>query len=139
MVLLDTSVLINYLRGKDNLKTRLLKEVLFKKIPVGISPFTYQEVLQGAKDKGEFDLLKHHFSKWTIYYLPERENYEKAAELYFELRRKGLTPRSTIDILIAITAIEYDLVLLHDDRDFDEIATFAKELRCLHSFTGQPI
>lgn len=136
MVLIDTSVLINYLRGKDSPKTRLFKETLFKKIPVGISAFTYQEILQGAKDKAEFDLLKHHFSTWTIYYLPEREYYEKAAGLYFELRRNGITPRSTIDILIAITAIEYDLVLLHDDRDFEEIATFAKELRCLHSYRG---
>ena len=58
----------------------------------------------------------------NIYLLPKTiETYEKSAYMYFNLRRHGVTIRSTIDILIALTAIEYNLALLHNDRDFDII------------------
>jgi predicted nucleic acid-binding protein len=52
--------------------------------------------------------------------------------LYFTLRRKGITPRSTIDMLIALTAIEFNLLLLHDDRDFDVMAEHIPELNILN-------
>jgi len=55
--------------------------------------------------------------------------FERAARLYFDLRRKGITPRGTIDIFIALTAIHHNLSLLHDDRDFDAIASYVKELK----------
>ncbi len=67
-----------------------------------------------------------------IYFLPEEKAaYEKAARLYFDLRRKGITPRSTIDILIALTAIENKLMLLHNDRDFDLMAEQVDALKIL--------
>jgi predicted nucleic acid-binding protein len=53
--------------------------------------------------------------------------------MYFDLRRKGVTPRSTIDILIALTAMLNNLSLLHDDRDFDAMAAEIKDLRILDS------
>ena len=69
-----------------------------------------------------------------IYYLEqEAANYEEAAMLYFNLRRKGITPRSTLDILIALTAIKNSLALLHSDRDFDMMAKHIPELRILNS------
>jgi len=46
-------------------------------------------------------------------------------------RRNGVTPRSTLDILIALTAIANNLVLLHHDRDFDIMAGHIEELRIL--------
>ena len=52
----------------------------------------------------------------------------KAANIYFTLRRQGITPRSTIDILIALTAIEYNLLLLHNDKDFDAMEEKVPEL-----------
>jgi hypothetical protein len=51
--------------------------------------------------------------------------------LYFDLRRKGVTPRSTIDVLIALTAMENKLLLLHDNRDFDLMAACNKGLSIL--------
>ena len=50
------------------------------------------------------------------------ESYASAARIYTNCRKKGTTVRSTIECLIAVTAPEHDLLLLHNDSDFDAIA-----------------
>jgi predicted nucleic acid-binding protein len=88
-------------------------------------------VLQGARDEREYKQLREYLGSQVIYQLPEgRETYEKAARLYFDLRRKGITVRGSIDVHIALTAMENSLALLHDDRDFDAIAS-KTDLECL--------
>ena len=132
MILVDTSVLIDYIKCNSNPKEEIFRTILLQNIPFGISSYTYQEILQGARDKNEYDRLKDKFSTHLIYFLPEtKDTYEAAARMYFELRRGGITPRSTIDILIALTAIEYNLALLHDDKDFDEMARKFDNLKIL--------
>lgn len=132
MILVDTSVLIGYLKGQDDARTLLFDELQTRKIPFGISPYTLQEVLQGARNEEDYQRLWEYLSTQIIYFLPEEiSTYEKAARLYFDLRRKGLTPRSTIDILIALTALEHNLMLLHNDRDFDLMAEQMEELKIL--------
>ncbi|MEW6080493.1 MAG: PIN domain nuclease [Bacillota bacterium] len=134
MVLIDTSVLIGFLKGQVDEKTELFKDVLSRDIPFGISSYTYQEVLQGARNETEFNTLKEYLSTQQIYYLePEASTFEKGARIYFDLRRKGVTPRSTIDLLIALTAIERKLVLLHNDSDFDLMSGNIPELMVLNS------
>jgi predicted nucleic acid-binding protein len=133
MILVDTSVLINYLKGGKEYKTLLFAAVLSEHIPYGISPYTYQEVLQGSKTEVEFDLLKGYLNTQRVYYLPQNLNtFEASARIYFNLRRSGITPRSTIDTLIALTAIHNNLAILHDDRDFDLMASMIKELRIVN-------
>ena len=132
MVLVDTSVLIDFLRGRENKKTGLFETILERKLPYGIAVFTYQEILQGARNESEYDKLKDYLSTQTVYFLPEKvEIYTEASRLYFDLKRKGITPRSTIDILIALTAMEHTLLLLHNDRDFDRIAEKITGLKLL--------
>lgn len=132
MILVDTSVLIDFLKGQNDAKTMLFDEVLTRNIPFGISPYTLQEVLQGARNEKDYRKLRDYLSTQIIYFLPEEKStYEKAARLYFDLRRKGLTPRRTIDILIALTAMENKLMLLHNDRDFDLMAEQLDNLKIL--------
>jgi predicted nucleic acid-binding protein len=132
MILVDTSVMIDYLKGMDNAKTRLLDKAIEFDIPFGISVYTYQEVLQGARDENEFQLLKQYLSSQKVYMLPNMiKSYEQAARLFFDLRRKGRTIRSIIDVLIAQTAIHYRMFLLHNDRDFDNIAEAVEPLNIL--------
>ncbi len=134
MILVDTSVLICFLKGDSDDKTLLLQEILSRDIPFGISAYTYQEILQGARDEAELQTLKEYLSTQRIYFLkPEAEIYEKAAMLYYNLRRRGITPRSTLDMLIVLTALEHNLALLHNDRDFDLMAPHIPELKILHS------
>ena len=132
MILVDTSVLIDFLKGKENRKTELFDTVLIRKLPYGIAAYTYQEILQGARSESEYDKLKEYLSTQTIYFLPEETTiYEEAARAYFNLRRQGITLRSTIDMLIVLIAVKNDLLLLHNDRDFDDIAMKYSELKIL--------
>jgi predicted nucleic acid-binding protein len=134
MILVDTSVLVGFLKGQADDRTELFKEILSRDIPFGISSYTYQEVLQGARNEEEFQTLKEYLSTQHIYYLePEPATYEKAAKLYFNMRRKGVTPRSTLDMLIALTAMENDLALLHNDSDFNAIANNIPDFKILNT------
>lgn len=130
MILVDTSVLINFLKGKEDEQTCKLEKAINSKIPYGICGFVYMEVLQGAKTEAEFDILNSYLSSQRFYELKNGEaSYEKAAGIFFNCRRKGITLRSSIDALIAQIAIENDLFLLHDDSDFYNIAKIERDLK----------
>ena len=130
MILLDTSVLINYFRNSQDKSVTLLDEIIDRKIPYGICDFVYQELLQGTRTEKEFNTLKEYLESIPFYYLNYgKESYEKAAMLNFVCRKSGITVRSTIDLLIAQIAIENYLFLLHSDKDFDFKASVIKELK----------
>ena len=132
MILVDTSVLIDFLKGTENKKADLFEMILKQNLPYGIASYSFQEVLQGARDEQEYAKLNSYLSSLRIYFLKEAiETYEKAAFLFFSLRRQGITPRSGVDILIALTAMEHDLFLLHNDRDFDAISEKITNLKIL--------
>ena len=123
MILIDTSVIIDVLNDNKNYKYSLFKKIIEQKIAYGISIYTYVEILQGARNEKEFKLLETYLDSFKIYYLPNKKRiYKNAAKIYYDLRRKGKTIRSMIDILIAETAVMNGLYLLHNDRDFDIMA-----------------
>lgn len=133
MILVDTSVLIGFIKGHENGKVFLFEKVLSQDIPFGITAVTYQELLQGARNEAELKTLRDYLSTQTIYYpSSDLSSYNKAAEIFFTLRRSGVTV-STLDCLIAAVAIQNDLALLHNDNDFDAIAKIIPELRILHT------
>jgi predicted nucleic acid-binding protein len=135
VILVDTSVLIGYLRGHAGPKIDLFEQVLERKIPFGISVFTYLEVLQGAKDENEWNVLRDYLGTQQIYYLKrEIESYEQAARLFVDLRRKGITVRGSIDLLIMVTALEQSLSLLHDDQDYDQMLRHLTELKVFDQY-----
>ena len=120
MILVDTSALIDYLRGKESEVAHRFQFVLDSGVPYGINSFIYQELLQGVKTEEEFKLLKQYLDTQRFYCLrDEKESFASAAQIYLDCRRKGITLASTIDCLIAQTAIENDLLLLHNDSDFE--------------------
>jgi predicted nucleic acid-binding protein len=130
MILVDTSILIGYLKGLDKEPIKKLDEIIESKIPFGINSYIYQEILQGSRDKNEFEELKDYLGSLRFYELKYgKESYEKAAYIYFQCRKTGLTIRSTIDLLIAETAIENELFLLEDDNDYKAIAKVIKDLK----------
>ena len=129
MVLVETSVIIDYLKGTDNHKTALFDSILTARTEYAISVYTYLEVLQGARDDHELNTLEEYFSSQQIIYPPVHNDfYRNSALNYYKLRRRGISPRSTIDLLIATLAIEYKLPLLHNDRDFDLMTGHLTEL-----------
>ena len=129
MILVDTSVLIDYLRGKKNIGVQKFDYIVEMSIPFGITFQIYQELLQGTVNKKEFNDLKSHLDTFTFYSVCNgRESFAKAAEIFFLCRKKGITIRSSIDCLIVQITIENDLKLLHNDRDFNAIKKVVKEL-----------
>jgi len=134
MVLVDTSVLIGYFKGIDNPSNIKLDEIIDNKIPFGINSLIYQEILQGSRDKKEFNELKEYLRSLRFYDLKYgNESYEKAAYMYFQCRKSGITIRSTIDLIIAETAIENGLYLLENDNDYKSISKVIKELKLYKS------
>ncbi len=129
MILVDTSVWIDFLRNKKNDQVSKLDTLIRERIPFGINEFIYQELLQGTKDVQEFKLLKSYLDTQRFYPLPnEKTPYAEAAKRYFLCRREGYTIRSSIDMLIVQTCISHKLSLLHNDKDFEKIAKIEKKL-----------
>lgn len=130
MVLVDTSVIIDLLKNQKNAKVELLEDLIDKRVPWGISDHIYQEILQGSRDAKEFEKLKDYFDTIPSYSLKfGKTSFERAARLHLRCRKSGVTVRSTVDLLIAQTAIENEVPLLHHDSDFDHIGKAVPELR----------
>ena len=119
MLLVDTSVWVMVGRGLFDLDAAVPDDDLVTCPPV------YQEALQGASDE-EFGLLRRLLLRLEMLdaNVPF-ERYSYAVDLYGRCRKKGLTIRSSVDCLIAATAIMHDVPVLHNDRDFDHIARVA--------------
>ncbi len=129
MYLVDTSVWVDFLRGRETPQVRALEGLLAGEEIVGTTPTVIQELLQGADSPRRFEELRDYLGDLACYLPAEPvESHVRAARLYHACRRAGRTPRSSNDCLIAQVAIENALVLLHDDRDFDAIANVSGSL-----------
>ncbi len=123
MILVDTSVLIDFFRGMKSEGSQKLETISRRGVPFGITSFIYQEVLQGAGSEKEFAILDRYLRTQRFYHLKDPiDSFAGAARIYMDCRKKGITVWSTIDCLVAETALEHDLFLLHSDNDFVAIA-----------------
>ncbi len=123
MILVDTSVWIEFFNGADTFVVRLLEDLVEAEEEVCISEFILTEVLQGFKKDKDFELARQHLLYFPVYSLNSLDSYIKAAQIFRKCRKQGITIRKTADCVIAQTAIENRLILLHDDTDFDRIAS----------------
>ncbi len=129
MYLVDTSVWIDLLRQSENRATEQFRRILDGGVPYGLCSLIYQEVLRAARRDKDFERLQEYLSSQRFYHPKDTlSTYAEAARIYFRCRREGITIRSTADCLIARIAIEHDLILLHNDRDFEQIADVVKDL-----------
>ncbi len=133
MYLVDTSVWVDYINGKDSPVVEFLDTLLLTPMAVGITDLIYMEILQGAKSEAAFNKLKRYFSTQIFYGFADPQNsYEAAAFIYFSCRRQGITVRSSIDCLIAQCALENELILLHHDKDYKNLEKVIPQLRQKH-------
>ncbi len=120
MILIDTSVWVEILKDKRGKIVQAFKARMSGEV-CALTRFTQLELLQGALNDTEWRQLDEYLS--TQLYLEASEGtWSRAARIYFELRRKGMTVSSPIDCCIGQIAIESKALLLHRDRDFDRIA-----------------
>jgi hypothetical protein len=122
VILVDTSVLVDFLTGETTPATRYLDRLVAEEAPFYLTSIVIQEVLQGARDEAEWRKLRAYLvSQLRVDPRQSFRTHLEAARIYFDCRRRGLTVRSTIDCLIAQIALEHDLAVLQADRDFDAI------------------
>jgi len=121
MFLIDTSVWIAVFRDKTGTVRQSLSEIIQDQ-PIFLSRFTQMELLQGCRDEREWRLLETYLQDQD-YIEPNPNTWVAAARIYYDLQRQGLTVRSSIDCCIAQLAIAHQLILIHNDRDFETIAT----------------
>jgi predicted nucleic acid-binding protein len=124
VILVDSSVWVDYFRSADTPQVALLDSMLGRS-RLAVGDLIAAEVLQGVRDEREYKWVKKTLHAFTHIDLCDYDLALKASENYRTLRAKGITVRKTIDTLIATRCIEDGLTLLHADRDF---APFAEHL-----------
>jgi len=118
MILVDSSVWIDYFRGRSNAQTELLDTLLGKE-PLAVGDLILAEVLQGFNGEREFNQARRLMTSLVIIDLGGREVAIQAAKNFRSLRSLGVTVRKTIDVVIATRCIHNEIPLLYGDRDFD--------------------
>jgi predicted nucleic acid-binding protein len=123
VILIDTSVWIDFFNGRETVPVCRLKDLIERDEDICLSDMILTEVLQGFKHDKDFTSARRHLLKFPTYRLKGIESCTGAAQIYRACRKKGLTIRKTADCIIAQTAIEHQLHLLHHDDDFEAIAS----------------
>lgn len=136
MLLIDSSVWIDWLRGLDTDAVRFVQAREAQE-ELALTQMIYLEVLQGVSSERQFAATQKVLSAQTILSpLDELKTFEAAAQLYRRARQQGLTIRKSTDCLIAAIALEHGALLVHNDRDFLALAQITPHL---HVYPQQPV
>ncbi|MBN1999173.1 PIN domain nuclease [candidate division KSB1 bacterium] len=125
MLLVDTTVWIDFFNAHDTKHTFYFENAVKTNVDICICGVILAEILQGIRDQGQFDTTKQYLENF-IYLEMYYSVYLRAAEIYRSLRAKGITIRKPIDCIIASVAIEYNIPLLHNDRDFERLEKYTE-------------
>ena len=117
MILVDTSVWIDYFKGHETQETNLL-DLALGNSDVAIGDLILLEILQGFRSDNDYNIAKEHLTALQQFNMLTPELAIKAAENYRKLRKHGITIRKTADVIIATFCIENDVPLLFADKDF---------------------
>lgn len=122
MILVDTSVWIDYFNGVSTKQTDSLDWILSAQTAL-MGDIILTEILQGFDSDKEFKLVREALDVLDCVQLGGKSLAIKTASNFRFLRSKGITIRKTVDMLIGSWCIEHEVKLLHNDKDFDQIAT----------------
>ena len=125
MIVVDSSVWIDYFNGKITAQTNLLDGLLDAELIV-IGDLILTEVLQGFHHDKDYRQAKKLFGSLVFVEMLGKDIAIKSADNYRFLRKKGITVRKTIDVIIGTFCIETESSLLHCDRDFDPLEKHLK-------------
>lgn len=117
MIVVDTSVWIDYFNGRNTIETGILDSALGS-LDVAIGDLIALEILRGFRLDKDYNTAKKYLANLHHYNMLNPQLAVKAADNYRKLRKKGVTIRKTADIIIATFCIEEKLPLLYTDRDF---------------------
>ncbi len=120
MILVDTSAWIDFFNGKDLPHVATLEFSIQQEVDIAICGVVLTEVLQGISNDKQHQLTQDYLQSLLMLEIKEGV-WLQAADIYRQLRKRGLTVRKTNDCIIAATALHYGCFLLHNDKDFATI------------------
>ena len=123
MVLVDSSVWIDFFKNKPTREVMVLKDAL-KNDSVLMCEIVAMEVLRGISDDRQFLQIKNLFSSLEQVRVINPEKWNKAIDWFRFIRKQGFSVRSQMDILLALFCYETGIPILHNDRDFSVIQQF---------------
>lgn len=129
MIVVDSSVWIDWFNGAETRETALLDSILGAE-PVIVGDLILTEVLQGFRSERDYRRARRALDTLIFKPMVGRDIALASARNFRTLRARGVTVRKTVDMLIATFCMENGYELLHADRDFDAIAA-ASGLRTL--------
>lgn len=118
MILVDTSVWIDYFNGVSSVETDILDALLGKESVI-MGDIIYTEVLQGFRRDRDFRTARNLLDQFPFYEMIGKTVALQSAVNYRFLRKHGISIRKTVDVIIATFCISQGCRLLHSDRDFD--------------------
>lgn len=121
MILVDTSVWIDFFAGRDLPNVAKLEQSILDNEDLALSGIILTEILQGIPNDTTYRRVRRYLSALIMLPMPESV-FVRAADIYRKLRKQGITIRKTNDCIIAATALEHHCQLLHNDKDFRPIA-----------------
>ena len=130
MVIVDTTVWVDYFQGVENPETDWLDTELDRQ-RLGLTDIILCEVLQGVRDDVAGKDVERRLLNLEVFDSGGVEVALEAARNYRALRSRGHTVRKTIDCLIATYCLRGRHSLLHRDRDFDPFEEFL-DLSVIH-------
>ena len=132
MILVDSSVWIDYFNGNDSPEVDFLDGILGV-IPIAIGDLILTEILQGFRHDKDYKTAQHMPSELTILELLGTKIALKSADNFRALRKNGITIRKTADVIIATFCIEQNIPLLFSDRDFNPFVEHLGLRNALHT------
>ncbi|MBW1869765.1 MAG: PIN domain nuclease [Deltaproteobacteria bacterium] len=125
MIVVDSTIWIDYFNGEVNRQTNWLDGALGTE-PIIVGDIILTEVLQGFQSDKDFKTAKQLLLEFPFMEMLGRELALKSALNYKSLRKKGVTVRKTIDVIIGTFCIENNFTLLHNDKDFNPLEKHLK-------------
>lgn len=123
MVIVDSSVWIDYFNGRDTAQTNKLDDLLSSEA-VGLGDLILVEVLQGFREDKDYQIAKQLLTALTVFNLLGSDIAVKSVNHFRSLRKRGVTVRKTADVVIATFCIENNYPLLFSDKDFIPFMNF---------------
>ncbi len=121
MILVDTSVWIDFFAGRDLPHLATLEQFILDNEDLALCGIILTEILQGITDDTTYRHVQNDLGSLIMLPTPQAV-FVRAAEIHRRLRKQGITIRKTDDCIIAATALEHSCRLLHNDKDFVPVA-----------------
>ena len=121
MILVDTSVWIDFFAGRDLPQVVTLEQSILDNQDLALCGIILTEILQGIADDTTHRRVRRYLDPLIMLPMPETV-FVRAADIYREPGKQGITIRKTNEGIIAATALDHHCQLLHKDKDFASMA-----------------